>query len=267
MNEERMPFRMITKEEKEQMERMKKQKSPDFIICLPGHPSSGVQEMNLINTITGLLGQGKTFGIAHAEACNIYGVRNGCLIGKDQQARRFQRPFHGRYDDYGKIVWIDQDNIINPQSLLRLISYDVDMVAAWYRQYGGQGPLSDDNKTACGLWERGDGFSMVRPILVGEIPRWPRNELGLIDVDYAGFGLMVVKKGVTESLEYPWFRSEVIQWKGDITDPKTGEVEKDVEMAEISTDDEDFCHRAKTKGFKIMVDPEVRILHQKMVLV
>jgi hypothetical protein len=234
-----------------------------YVFCLPGNPSSGVQSMNVTKLFIDFLRMGITFGIAHAEANNIYAVRNACLAGN--KFRKNQKPFGGRFETYNKIIWIDSDNVVSTDQVLRLLSHDVDIVAAWYRMYNSVGLLNETNNAACGLLDVGTtGYSRIRPYKVSEIPHLLPDGNGLVSVDYSGMGLMVVKHGIFESLDYPWFRSWLIEWKEDVV--KDGEVvEKDVEMADIVTDDLGFCLRAKEKGFKIFVDPLVQIGHQKRV--
>ena len=64
-------------------------------------------------------------------------------------------------------------------------------------------------------------------------------------------GFMLVKKGVFESLAYPWFRP-LEKRIGDMTD--------------FTMEDVSFCLRAKEKGFKVYIDPQVRLGHEKRVI-
>lgn len=227
-------------------------KKIDYIFLLPGNPSSNLQSINVNLAMNNLLFSGKRVGYLTTRSCNIYVARNGCLSRK-RGFRVDQKPFEGVFDDYDRMIWVDSDNIVTTNDILKLIAHDVDIVSAWYRQYS-TGNLDDTNKVACGYWKRGDGYQEVRSLTVADIPKQPVNEKGLIEVDYAGMGLMIVKKGVFESMSYPWFRGDVIHW-----------VENGVEMADVDTDDAGFCARAKENGFKVYVDPAVRIKHEKLV--
>lgn len=235
----------------EQQEMKREVPKVDLVFCLPGNASSTLQALSLHVVLMDLMVMGKVIGVAHSTSCNIYSVRNGCL--GMHGSRRDQKPFEGRYRDYEKMIWVDSDNVITTEQVLRLLSHDVDMVGGWYRQYSN-GVINDENKAACGLWKYGDGKNEIRPFLVGEIPSMPRDDKGLIEVDYAGFGLMAVKNGVFESFEYPWFQSWLIEWEHE-----------GVRMADIMTDDSGFCFRAKEKGFKVYIDPQVRLPHEKKV--
>jgi len=216
----------------------------DYVFALPGNPSSAEQALSVQMTMLNLMHQDKLIGLKSAKSCNIYVARNSCL--SDGSSRKDQKPFEAIYDDYNRIIWVDSDNLISAEVVQKLIDHDVDIVAAWYRQYS-KGDISVDNKVACG---RG-----TKAFRVKDMPNLERNEKGLVEVDYAGLGCMVVKRGVFEALTYPWFSGPVMNW----TD-KNG-----VECSDIWTDDAYFCHRAKEAGFKIYVDPDLQILHQKLV--
>jgi hypothetical protein len=236
----------------------------DYICCFTGSPSSGKQEMHTFLAIFDLSMNGLRVGIRAGYSCNIYSARNGALTGGKKGRRVDQKPFEGMYvGDYKGTIWIDSDNFVTAQQIEKLISYDVDIVAAYYRQYAGQGLLDDTNKTACGFWSIGPDHFTAQPITIGEMEKIKigaskiqRNDLGLVEVDYAGMGLMIVKRDVFEAIGYPWFKAWTVEW-----------VENGVPMAEIMTDDGGFCYRAKQAGFKVYVDPEMKIPHEKQVAV
>ena len=192
-----------------------------------------------------------------AFSCDIYHVRNACLgqVGH----RRDQKPFQGQYS-YDRIIWLDSDNIINPDQVEQLISRDVDVVAAWCRQYAS-GSIDNSNRANCGVWDIEDrvpgvstGKHIVRPYTVGEMLDF-KEKGDLIEVDYVGMGLMIIKKGVLESLDFPWFDSWSLEWE------EGGHV-----CRRMMSEDSGLCYRLKQKGYKIMVDPTVNIQHEKRVL-
>ena len=224
----------------------------DYVFCLPGNPSSGKQALNVNVSMFDLAVSGKRVGLKYAKSCNIYTARNGCLA--DNGNRRGQKPFEGVYNNYDRMIWIDSDNIISAEKINQLIAHDVDIVAAWYRQYV-DGSITEKNKVACGRWDLSEGKNVIESFTYEDMPYLKRDEKGLVEVDFAGMGLMVVKKGVFESLEYPWFSSWVINW----------EDEEGFECSDIMTDDASFCFKVKEKGYKIYVDPECYIPHEKLV--
>lgn len=221
----------------------------DYVVLLPGNPSSNIQSVNTTVVIMDLVARGKIVIPIVAQSCNIYNVRNGCLKNGKNGFRKNQKPFEGIIDDYERMIWIDSDNIVKSKDVARLLSHDVDIVAGWYRQRP-RGEINDSNLAACGYWNRSEGYNNTRPLTIGEL----KKAKGPIEVDYAGMGLMIVKKGVFEKMSYPWFRADVLEW-----------IEDGVEMADIDTDDAGFCFRAKELGFKVYVDPGVHVTHEKLI--
>ena len=64
-------------------------------------------------------------------------------------------------------------------------------------------------------------------------------------VEYNGFGWMLIKKGVIESLEYPWFR------------PLWQKVDDNINT--FTSEDVGFCQKALEKGYKIYANKNIVI--------
>ena len=72
-----------------------------------------------------------------------------------------------------------------------------------------------------------------------------------MEVSHTGFGFLLIKKGVFESMTYPWFKP----------------IEKRIgDMVDFTMEDVSFCLRAKEAGFKIYIDPQVIVGHEKKVV-
>ena len=69
-------------------------------------------------------------------------------------------------------------------------------------------------------------------------------------VDYTGFGWVLIKKGVFENLEYPWFAPKMQVFESGSVQDMCGE-------------DVSFCLDAKEKGYEIWCDPRIRVGHEK----
>ena len=66
---------------------------------------------------------------------------------------------------------------------------------------------------------------------------------------------LLIKKGVFESLEYPWFQPIWEEFKvGDTT------------FKEFTMEDVAFCRTITKKGYDIYVDPKLIIGHEKMLV-
>jgi len=232
----------------------------DYVFCLPGHPSSGIQAHSAdLARIELARRSGKTFAVQAGYGSDVYSVRNVCL-GQSESFLIDQPPFQGMYE-YGRMIWIDSDNIVNADNLARLLSHDVDIVAAWYRQYTG-GEVSDNNLVTCGLGEveprvpgTSKGRCHLRPYSIREMKEIAKQGK-LIEVFYAGFGLIAIKQGVFEKIGYPWFEGQSAEWEDD-----RGRI-----CRRVITEDVGFCMKARARGFKVYVDPAVYIAHEKRVL-
>ena len=69
-------------------------------------------------------------------------------------------------------------------------------------------------------------------------------------VDYTGFGWLLVKKGVFEGLEYPWFAPKMQVFESGAVQDMCGE-------------DVSFCLDAKEQGIDTWCDPRIRVGHEK----
>jgi hypothetical protein len=119
-------------------------------------------------------------------------------------------------------------------------------VSGYYSFEGEQG-------LTCGKWDmdflKANGYMSY--YTEEELKKLPTNN-PLVEVDYSGFGFILIKKGIIEKMEYPWFR------------PQMTEYEKDgIQIQDISMEDVAFCLKAKELGYKILIDTTIRVGHEK----
>jgi hypothetical protein len=86
-------------------------------------------------------------------------------------------------------------------------------------------------------------------------PEMVQQKKELFPVAYTGFGWMLMKKGVFESLEYPWFQPTWKEWKHN-----------GKQIREFLMEDVSFCNMIQEKGYQIWADPEVIVGHEKMMV-
>jgi len=216
-------------------------KPKTIVICTPGSSFSHTWVNCLLNLWLWCYQNGYTPRLSQATSNNTYYVRQKCL-GADVMRGKDQKPFDGKLD-YDYILWIDSDSIFAPQQLDKLLKHNVDIVAGLQAFEGGQG-------FTCGNLNE-DYFKKkgIMPYHTQEtIDRAKPNKKGLIEVDYTGFGFLLVKKGVYEKLEYPWHRPE--WWKID-------------KCVDFSMEDVGWSMNVRKKGYKIYVDPTIRVGHEK----
>jgi hypothetical protein len=195
-------------------------------------------------------------GVAHmpAKFHNVHGVRDLCL--SVNMGHEGQKPFNGDLK-YDYILWIDSDQVWTNEDFQKLLDADEDIVCGWYSLNGtnGHGICIGWFDEQVLLEKSGMPCMTKRELMTAQ-----RNPKGLIDLasvhpeygfPWIGMGFMLVKQGVYEKIPYPWHYDNNIHI-GDIISNRG--------------DDISFCKKAHEAGFKIHVHPDVRIAHEKMVL-
>lgn len=160
-------------------------------------------------------------------------------LGADISRGKDQKPFNGKID-YDYIMWIDSDIVFTPQQFHKLLEHKKNIVSGIY--------LMDDRKhfATCEDWDeeyfkKHGHFQFITQEDI-------QGKGVLIEVAYTGMGFMLVKRGVYETMEYPWFKP----------------IEKKIgSMVDFTMEDVTFCLRAKENGFVIFIDPIIRVTHEK----
>ena len=208
------------------------------VFCLPGNSFGGKFLECWTDCIAYCLSHGIRPVLSRRESCNIYYVRNMCL-GADVSRGKNQKPFDGKLE-YDYLMWIDSDILFTPQQFQKLLNHNSDIVSGVY--------LMEDGKSLATVKEWDEEYFRqnchFKFLTLQEI----NGKEDLIEVAYTGMGFMLVKRGVFEKLEYPWFRP----------------IEKKIgDMVDFTMEDVAFCLRAREAGFKIFIDPTVRVGHEK----
>jgi GT2 family glycosyltransferase len=185
---------------------------------------------------------GIKFVISRQESSVIYFVRNMCLCG-DVLRGENQKPFNGKID-YTHLMWIDNDIVFTPQQFQKLLDYDKEIVSGVYLM-ADQMHYATVEKWDENFFQEKGHFDFIKPDNF-------KNKTGLIEVAYTGLGFMLVKKGVFESLKYPWFEP-LFFTIGQCKD--------------FSSEDVAICTKFKQNGFKIYIDPQIRVGHEKKMVI
>ena len=201
-----------------------------IVVCLTGNSFPGSFLMSWTQLFRYLLAQGHEVEVRKTDVANVYHAREMILVsdifrGKDQQI------FDGK--DYDYTLWIDRDQIFEPAHFEMLVEADKDIVGAAIKTL----PVM---QYACGTWVNG-------------VPKrydFFKHEDRLIEVDFTGFGFILIKKGVFEKIGFPFFEPVLAKDKPEI---KGGYLSEDYS----------FCAHAKDAGFKIFVDSKCRVKHLK----
>jgi len=211
------------------------------IFCLPGREFSGEWIKSWTDTITTLGQNGVEWAMSMAYDPVVYYARNR-VLGGNNTSGRYQKPFGGQLD-YDYQIWIDSDMVWKAQDVINLLQTGKPIVSGCYLMANAEEFPIVENLDYDKLLESGTFKFMSRDDM--------RDRKEPFVVSYAGFGFMAVAKGVIERMEYPWFRP---RW-----------VEKDA-FLEFTAEDVGFCWTAADLGEKIWVDPNVRVGHQKNIV-
>ncbi len=218
-------------------------KDKSIIFCLPGNTYSGTFMMSFIELLGFISSQGANFKVSQQYSSMVNYARCKCA-GADVTKGKNQKPFGGLEYDY--MMWIDSDIAFNADLFMKLVEMDKDIASGWYCQPGGTSSggfytpvvesMDDEYFKANGSYE----FLTTETMSEKTDP---------FKVDYIGFGWVLIKQGVFEKIEYPWFAPKLIQLGDGIQD--------------VCSEDVAFCHDAKDAGFEIWVDPTCRVGHEK----
>ena len=219
-------------------------KGKTVVFCLPGHHYSG----KFLVSFTDLILSCYEFGITPFISQNYSSMVNfaRCKVaGADVQRGKHQAPFGGEVA-YDYMMWIDSDIAFHRNQFYQLLHMDKDIASGWYAQPGGTASggfytpvvekMNDDFFKKHGSYQ----FLTTEDMEKKKTP---------MKVDYIGFGWVLIKKGVFEKMEYPWFAPKLISMGKDVQD--------------VCSEDVAFCHDAKQAGFDIWLDPTCRVGHEK----
>ena len=207
-----------------------------IVFCIPGNNYSGRFFDCWTSTISHCLSNGIQPLQSIQESQNIYTVRNLCLYGALNKNQN-QKPFDGRLD-YDYLMWIDSDTIFKPSQIIDLIKHKRDIVS---------GLCIFDGKHFAVVKKSDEIYFKKKHIFKHMTKDDIKNQNTLIEASFVGFGFILIKKGVFESMDYPWFRPLNI---------KIGKVNQ------YSTEDYGFCVNARKLGYKIYADPKVIVGHE-----
>ena len=172
-----------------------------------------------------------------------------------------QIPWDGKLK-YDYQLWIDSDIVFDTQKFWQLcdLAYPAEAIkedgttdeellkshaiaAGWYA-------TEDGHTTSVAHWLEEDDFRKNGGVMNHETVESIQKRRKPFTVDYTGFGWVLIKKGVFENLEYPWFAPKMQVFESGNVQDMCGE-------------DVSFCLDAKEAGYEIWCDPRIRVGHEK----
>ena len=173
----------------------------------------------------------------------VHFARAKCL-GGDVLKGPDQKPFQGAVD-YDVMMWIDSDIVFKPDDFFALLESPHDVTAGMYMMEDLQ-HFATVKEWDEDFFAKNGTFKFMKPEdLVGL-------DSSYLPVAYTGMGWMMIRKGVVETIKYPWFYSE-LQTVGPLVD--------------MNSEDVSFCRALQAAGHTIHVDTKIRVGHQKLMLI
>lgn len=200
-------------------------------ICLPGDTFTDGCVVSLVNLVVKMRDNGISSFFSMHRAADMNNCRNKITLATAKPSREAQ-PFDGLHYDW--MLWIDSDMVFRFEDFERLAMRDLEIVGGAY--------ASDAQNLVCGfLTDEGNAKLHVENIASDEV----------IEVDWIGFGFLLIKRGVMERIGFPWFEHRMVEYTAKAAETHTSE-------------DVAFCDKArKDYGLKVHLDLTVPLGHQK----
>ena len=141
----------------------------------------------------------------------------------------------GQYT-YKKIFWIDSDIEWEPDDFMNIYESSLDIISGLYAT------------TVHGIVAANMLDEKGRPLKIDKTSFYM--DTYPVEVGGVGFGFVAMKQGVFENMKRPWFKIHEVQWD-------------DLDFAVNMGEDYSWCQSAREAGYKVWVDPLVRVKHHK----
>jgi hypothetical protein len=223
-------------------------KGKTIVFCLPGRGTSYVFLKNFVQLCFDMVQSGLSIQISQDYSSMVNFAR--CkVLGANVLRGPKQIPWDGKLQ-YDYQLWIDSDIVFDTNKFWQLcdLAFPADgeekeIVAGWYA-------TEDGTTTSVAHWLEEDDFRNNGGVMNHETVESISKRRKPFTVDYTGFGWVLIKKGVFENLEYPWFAPKMQVFESGSVQDMCGE-------------DVSFCLDAKEEGMDIWCDPRIRVGHEK----
>ena len=246
-------FKVIPKEtpKKEEWDYAKikeRVKGKQIVFCLPGRGCSYTFLKNFVQLCFDLVQNGNGIQISQDYSSMVNFAR--CkVLGANVLRGPNQIPWDGKLN-YDYQLWIDSDIVFDTQKFWQLIDLAIpeegeekEIVAGWYA-------TEDGHTTSVAHWLSEEDFAKNGGVMNHETVESISKKRKPFTVDYTGFGWVLIKKGVFERLEYPWFAPKM-------------QVFDSGKVQDMCGEDVSFCLDAKKEGIVTWCDPRIRVGHEK----
>ena len=225
-------------------------KGKTIVFCLPGRGCSYVFLKNFVQLCFDLVQNGMSIQISQDYSSMVNFARCKCL-GANVLRGPKQIPWDGKLQ-YDWQLWIDSDIVFDSSKFWQLadMAHPTDNEEDDRRISAGWYSTEDGKTTSVAHWLEEDDFRKNGGVMNHETVESISKRKKPFTVDYTGFGWVMIKHGVFENMEYPWFAPKM-------------QIFESGEVQDMCGEDVSFCLDAKDMGFEIWCDPRIRVGHEK----
>ena len=214
----------------------------NIIFCIPGSTFSNKFLQCWTNLIFWCVQNNINPILSNDTDSNVYFVR-GKILGGSTLRGTGQKPFNGSIN-YDYIMFIDSDVLFKPEDIKKLLDMNENICCGAYLMNGGTHyPIVKKFDNSYFLKNGTFEFVSMQDL---------RNHTKPFSVEYCGMGFMLIKKNIIEQLQYPWFYANIFEFDNNIK--------------EFTSEDVSFCMSLTKKNFEILINPEVKVGHEKSIV-
>jgi hypothetical protein len=208
----------------------------NILIATPGRMMEAEYVKSLVATLTYLNKNNISYIYLNEYSSQVNAAREATTMGSRFLHAWSTEPLHGEVT-YDKMIWIDSDISWNVEDFMKLYESKFDIVSGLYFNEEGV-PLF--------TFEENDIYFDHKKLKHMQYP---------FEVFGVGFGFVGIKSGVFENTSRPWFETEFQKITND----------EGKEMFIPWGEDYSWCIKAKRAGYKIWIDPSIRVGHHKKI--
>jgi len=245
-------------------------KGKKIVFCLPGRGCSYIFLKNFVQLCFDMVQNNMSIQISQDYSSMVNFAR--CkVLGANVLRGPNQKPWDGKLE-YDYQLWIDSDIVFDTNKFWQLIDLATkdaevtqeikdkdgklvstqlgideskvkEITAGWYA-------TEDGHTTSVAHWLSEEDFAKNGGVMNHETVESITKKRKPFTVEYTGCGWTLIKHGVFERLEYPWFAPKMQVFDSGNVQDMCGE-------------DVSFCLDAKKMGMVTWCDPRIRVGHEK----
>lgn len=227
------------------------------VFCIPGREFTANFLQSWTKLCNALYLNQIPFVLSNTYSPVVYYARSACLRAHVLRGRH-QKPFNEEIT-YDYIMWIDSDIVFEPEHFFTLLQRmeqqrDLQVLSGTYLMADGHHTTIVDKWDEDYFQQNGSfKFLTLQELKDKSETKECKDNNGLLDIVYAGFGFLMIRSGVFEQFEYPFFKPIFHELKGGT-------------IYDFSSEDASFFLELREKGINAYVDSTVHVGHEKMLV-